>query len=170
MHRELWGGDEPNQSGNITISKLKLTTQEVVEEPEESPEDKPVVQTGDVIAISESKESATVGEDITLTFFENKDFSDAISEVLVNGQAVSFDKDSDSIDIDGSYFTSAGVYDIDVKADAFTEAGMFTIKVIAAGYDYTQVNQTIISTVVSEDGNVVPEFSKWEHYVGSDWA
>ncbi|MBO5388642.1 MAG: glycoside hydrolase family 16 protein, partial [Lachnospiraceae bacterium] len=119
------GGDEPNQSGNITISKLKLTTQEVVEEPEEKPEDKPVVQTGDVIAISESKESATVGEDITLTFFENKDFSDAISEVLVNGQAVSFDKDSDSIDIDGSYFTSAGVYDIKVKADGYTTAKVY---------------------------------------------
>lgn len=115
------GGDVASQSGEVTISKVKLTEAE----PSEEPEVKPEIKTGDVIAISESKESATVGDDVTLTFFENKDFADSITEVLVNGQSVSFDKDSDSIDIDGSYFTSAGVYDIEVKADGYTTAMVY---------------------------------------------
>ncbi len=119
------GGETPNQSGNITISNLKLTTEATAEEPEEQPEVKPEVKTGDVIAISESKESATVGDDITLTFFENEDFANAISKVLVNGESVSFDKDSDSIEIDGENFTSAGVYDIEVEADGYTTAKVY---------------------------------------------
>lgn len=121
-------GEVKEEASEEETTEEETTEEETMEEEtteEETTEDKPVVQTGDVIAISESKESATVGEDITLTFFENKDFSDAISEVLVNGQAVSFDKDSDSIDIDGSYFTSAGVYDIDVKADGYTTAMVY---------------------------------------------
>ena len=48
---------------------------------------------------------------------------------------------------------------ITIAAEAFTEEDIYTIKVIAEGYDYTQVNQTIIANVVSENGNVAPAFT-----------
>lgn len=116
------GSDSLNQSGTVTLSKVALTK---AKSEEEKPDDKPVEFKGDVVAISESKESVTCGEAVTLTFHENEDFSEAITAVLVNGEEVNFDKDSHSITISGSYFSKAGVYHIEVKAEGYATASVY---------------------------------------------
>jgi len=89
----------------------------------------------------------TVGNSIELTFEDNENWRDAITEVMVNDIVLKNDK----------YSVEAGNLIID--ASVFTEAGIYTIVVKAAGYIDAVVKQQI------NKESVQPEIEKPQYNV-----
>lgn len=78
-----------------------------------------------VIAISEARDVITVGETVTLSFYENDDFASAIQMVTVNGNEVDFEKRNNGLAISGKYFDAVGVYHIEVEANGYETSDVY---------------------------------------------
>jgi len=71
-------------------------------------------------------EGNEIGQDITITFEDNTEWINAISDVLVNGEAVAenYTVESGRIIINGSIFDTPGDYEIVVVADGYKDAAV----------------------------------------------
>lgn len=119
------------QLGNSKLQKAHtVSLRNIVLEMKDAPLQRPPLLTPDV---SENR----VGEPIELAFADNPDWRDNIQAVLVQDEPLA----------EGQYSVEAGR--LKLSDGVFSESGNFTIKVLADGYAYSKVSQTIIAG----DGN-----------------